>query len=374
MPPSGNNPLSANSATPRLDELKPIVWTLVPFWIEGADLKSDSYDLGAYKVELSATFHALNLRWILQVIVHSNLDAIIAQIRECAATQPTLVFNLCDGYDDVGNPGLSVVRALEASGLPFTGSSSRYYEISSSKLEMKKLFCQAGVPTAAWEIMAQAGPVQGLCERLGVPLMVKPSESCASFGIGLKSVIYTDEQAAARRDEMRVGEMGKVFANDTIFAEHFIDGPEYTILIFGYWDSPGKIWALPPAERVFDSSIPEKERFLSYDRYWAYYKEETPPEGGRPFYSYQPVSKELAETIFELAKRAYIAVEGFGYGRVDFRFNRRTGEYQVLEVNANCGLSGDAETSCGSILNMAGQGFPQLVGQILEQALVRAAR
>lgn len=374
MLPSGNNPHSGKRPTSRLHELNPIVWTLVPFWIEGADLKSDSYDLGGYKVELASTFQELNLRWILQVIVHSNIDAIIAQIRECSATQPTLVFNLCDGYDDVGNPGLSVVRALEASGLPFTGSSSSYYEISSSKLVMKDLFLKAGVPTAAWEMLPFAGPIQGLCERLGTPLMVKPSESCASFGIGLKSVIYTDEQAACRRDELRTGEMGKVFANDTIFAETFIDGPEYTVLIFGYWDSPEAIWALPPAERVFDFSIPEKERFLSYDRYWGYYKEESPPAGGRPFYAYRSVPPEIADKLFELAKRAYIAVEGFGYGRVDFRLNRRTGEYQTLEVNANCGLSGDAETSCGSILNMAGQSFSQLVAKILEQALVRAGQ
>jgi D-alanine-D-alanine ligase len=347
---------------------------LVPFWIEGTNLKSDSYDLGAYKVELAATFHELNLRWILQIVVHSNIDAIIAQIRECAASRPTLVFNLCDGYDDVGTPGLSVVRALESSGLTFTGSSSRYYEISSSKLAMKALFVEAGVPTASWEILPGNGSIHGLCKRLGTPLIVKPSASSASFGIGLKSVIHTDQQAILRFHELRQGELGKMFANDIIFAERFIEGPEYTILIFGYWDSPDDIWALPPAQRAFDSSIPENERFLSYDRYWAFYKEETPPADGRPFYVYQPAPPEVAGILFDLAKRAYIAVEGFGYGRVDFRFNRGTGEYQVLEVNANCGLSGDAETSCGSILNMANQGFPQLVAQILDQALVRAGQ
>jgi hypothetical protein len=43
-------------------------------------------------------------------------------------------------------------------------------------------------------------------------------------------------------------------------------------------------------------------------------------------------------------------------------------------VNANCGLSGDAETSCGSILEMAGMRFPQLVEKILDQALARARK
>jgi D-alanine-D-alanine ligase len=373
MPLSGNNPPFTNDGK-TLHELQPIIWTLVPFFIEGGTLKSDSYDLWPYKVELASVFQELNLRWIQQVVVHAAIDNVVAQILECAKTQPTLVFNLCDGYDEVGTPGLSVVKALEAAGLPFTGADVRYYETSCSKLEMKRLFRQAGVPTAVWEPLPNEGPLTGLCERLGKPLFIKPSASSASMGIGLKSVITTDEDAARRRDDLRKGELGKLFANDIIFAEDFIDGPEFTILIGGYWDDPDNIWTLPPAERIFDSSIPESERFLSYDRYWGYYKEETPPEGGRPFYGYRAAPPEQARILFDIAKRAYVATWGYSYGRVDIRFNRRQNEYQVLEVNANCGLSGDAETSCGSILEMAGQGFPQLVQKILEQALARARR
>jgi D-alanine-D-alanine ligase len=357
-----------------LTELNPVIWTLVPFWIEGATLKSDSYDLGPYKVELAEVFQELGLKWILQIVVHANIDNIVAQIVECAKTRPTLVFNLCDGYDEVGTPGLSVVKALEAAGLPFTGADVRYYEASSSKLEMKRLFREAGVPTATWEELPDKVPLTGLCERLGQPLFIKPSGSSASYGIGLKSVVRSDEDAAQRRDELRQGDFGRLFANDIIFAEDFIDGPEFTVLMGGYWDDPGNIWTLPPAQRIFDSSIPESERFLSYDRYWGYYKEETPPEGGRPFYAYQAAPAELAETLIDIAKRAYIATWGYSYGRVDIRFNRAKNEYQVLEVNANCGLSGDAETSCGSILEMAGQRFPQLVQKILEQALDRARK
>jgi D-alanine-D-alanine ligase len=218
------------------------------------------------------------------------------------------------------------------------------------------------------------GPLTGLFDRLGAPLFIKPSASSASYGIGLKSVVNNDEEATARRDELKQGEFGKLFANDIIYAEDFIDGPEFTVLMGGYWDDPEGIWTLPPAERIFDTSIPESERFLSYDRYWGYYKEETPPEGGRPFYGYRAAPPDQATMLFDIAKRAYIATWGYSYGRVDIRFNKKKNEYQVLEVNANCGLSGDAETSCGSILEMAGMRFPQLVEKILEQALARARK
>jgi D-alanine-D-alanine ligase len=373
MPPSGNNPqFTSNGAL--LKQIMPVIWTLVPFWIEGATLKSDSYDLGAYKVELAGVFQELNLQWILQIVVPATIDPIVAQIVECAKTRPTLVFNLCDGYEEVGTPGVSVVKALEAAKLPFTGADVRYYETSSSKLEMKELFRKAAVPTAVWEALPDDGPLTGLCERLGEPLFIKPSASSASFGIGLKSVVHSDQEAAQRRDELKKGEHAHLFAKDIIYAEDFIDGAEFTVLMGGYWDDPDNIWTLPPAERIFDQSIPESERFLSYDRYWGYYKEETPPEDGRPFYGYRAAPPEQARILFDIAKRAYIATWGYSYGRVDIRFNKKRNEYQVLEVNANCGLSGDAETSCGSILEMAGQRFPQLVEKLLEQALARATQ
>jgi D-alanine-D-alanine ligase len=373
MPPFGNNPPFISNGQ-LLNQQHPVIWTLVPYWVEGVTLKSDSYDLGPYKIELAEVFQELNLPWILQVVLPSTTASVIAQIVECAKTRPTLVFNLCDGYDEVGTPGLSVVKALEAEDLLFTGADVRYYETTCSKIEMKQLFQKSAVPTAVWEALPDHGPLTGLCERLGQPLFIKPSASSASYGIGLKSVVRNDEEATARRDELKQGEFGKLFANDIIYAEDFVDGPEFTVLLGGYWDDPDAIWTLPPAERIFDVSIPESERFLSYDRYWGYYKEESPPEGGRPFYSYRPAPLEQAKILFDIAKRAYIATWGYSYGRVDIRFNKRTNEYQVLEVNANCGLSGDAETSCGSILEMAGQRFPQLVEKILEQALARVRK
>jgi D-alanine-D-alanine ligase len=373
MPPSGNNPPFTNSGA-LLKQQRPVVWTLLPYWIEAGTLKGESYDVSAYKVELSDAFYELNLPWICQIVLHSTIPGVVSQILECARTRPTLVFNLCDGYDEVGTPGLSVVKALEAANLPFSGAGVLYYETSSSKIEMKELFRKAGVPTAAWEALPDNGPLTGLCERLGKPLFVKPSASSASFGISLKSVVHSDEEAAARRDELKHGEHAKLFEKDIIFAEDFIDGPEFTVLMGGYWDDPDNIWTLPPAERIFDSSIPESERFLSYDRYWGYYKEEAPPEGGRAFYAYRAAPPREARILFDLAKRAYVATWGYSYGRVDIRFNKKKNEYQVLEVNANCGLSGDAETSCGSILEMAGQRFPQLVEKILEQALARASK
>jgi len=67
--------------------------------------------------------------------------------------------------------------------------------------------------------------------------------------------------------------------------------------------------------------------------------------------------------------QAYKAVHGRGYGRVDLRRDRKTGEFQVLEVNAQCGLSEDElYTSIGAILRFAKIPYHRAVRAILQAA------
>jgi tRNA pseudouridine55 synthase len=74
------------------------------------------------------------------------------------------------------------------------------------------------------------------------------------------------------------------------------------------------------------------------------------------------------ERLEELAKRAYCAVEGTSYGRVDIRKDCPEGELYVLEVNANPGISGDEEVvSVGRMLALAGMTFADLLGRIIGQ-------
>ena len=304
-------------------------------------------------------------------MVHGSIEDTVAQLHLSAQRRPTVVFNFCDGLDRDGVPGLSVVKALEEAGLPFTGSDSQFYRISTNKLRMKDLFRAHGVETAPWAVLPRTGPVEGVCRRLGTPLLVKPDVSFASCGISLKSKVATDAEITARRDELQQGELGEMFAGEDIFAERYLAGDEYTVFVGGYWDSPNQLWTMPPARRTFAESIPPEERFLTYDRYWGYYKEESMPSRGEPFYRYELVNGKLREELVGLANRAYCAVRGYGYARVDIRRDTANGNLSVLEANANCGLSGDDQTSTGSILQLMGNSYADLVLRILIQTLNR---
>ena len=62
-----------------------------------------------------------------------------------------LVLNLCDGDEINGTPGVSVIHELEKCKLVYTGSDAHYYNITTSKIPMKKAFDEAGVSNAKWE-------------------------------------------------------------------------------------------------------------------------------------------------------------------------------------------------------------------------------
>jgi D-alanine-D-alanine ligase len=110
---------------------------------------------------------------------------------------------------------------------------------------------------------------------------------------------------------------------------------------------------------------------LSYDRYWSEYREESRLPEGEPFYRFGQAPAHLCDRLADLAVRAFKAVGGQGYGRVDLRLEEQANELYVLEVNANCGISGDKETSVGEILLQSDIPATRLVSEIFRDAYDR---
>jgi D-alanine-D-alanine ligase len=155
-----------------------------------------------------------------------------------------------------------------------------------------------------------------------------------------------------------------------VLAEKFIDGPEFTTLIVGNGTTAKDCKIYLPVERVFNKSLPPHERFLSFDRLWEMYEDETPINNEEDFYNYRTPDSMLIKNICKISFDAYKAVRGKGYGRIDIRMDRNTGKMYVLEVNAQCGLSDDENfTSIGAILRLSGNSFGSLIATIMRNAL-----
>jgi D-alanine-D-alanine ligase len=351
------------------------VWVLAPHLKTNDNHIDFYYDFTQSIAEYDKVFRALGLDWKWQPVTMEDFTEIINTIADemdAGAVTP-VVFNLCDGDEINGTPGISVIRHLEESGLIYTGADEHFYRITTSKIPMKKAFDQSGVPTPKWKAIYKKDISKAkILEQLGAPVIVKPAVSGGSMGVGIRNVVHDQNELTRLVNEMFEGYRGWNLTADGLLAESFIAGPEYTVLISGSFDNPEEAKIYNPVERVFHPSVPTEERFLSFDRLWEIYEEETPMPGDAEFYTYALPEASRIEAIKKISWDAYVATKGYGYTRVDVRMDQNSGQLYVLEVNAQCGLSEDEDyTSIGAILRLSDCTFTTLIAEIIADAIRR---
>ncbi|KAG0270343.1 hypothetical protein DFQ27_008358 [Actinomortierella ambigua] len=388
-----------------------------------------------------------------------------------------VVFQLCDGTELDGYPGLSVVRLLEKHGIPFTGADSGFYRISNSKPVLKRVLQAANVNTSTFQEFLTAPKdtleLEPLIAAIGFPMIVKPSISYASLNITMASVVHSREQLLeqikvsldrAVQDNKDAGSAlaalslspasaaapgvttisdatltpntgaspdhpsmppspGSVLSTDlatdddfslssstttaaaahhhqqqhhqhhlhyrqqpqlqpepqrqskeeevpSVFVEKFLAGREFTALLVG--DEDWGVRVYPVAERAFDPKLGRYERLLAFDQYWDGYDLQG-GQGNEDFCRYEYARETWQPALQQIAKNAYLALHGNGYGRVDIRTTEMdVCDPVVLEVNANCGLSFEKDSSSmANILLMAQIDPPGFVHDLIEHALHR---
>lgn len=355
--------------------LKPYtIWVLAPK-IESEDPNIQYYyDFTQSIKEYTKVFEELKAEWKWQPVTMNDFKEVIRGIAASSNGKTPLILNLCDGDEINGAPGVSVIHELEKHGLIYTGSDAHFYTITTSKIPMKKAFDKAGVATAGWRVITdKPGSVKGITKRVGTPLIIKPAVSGGSMGVSVKNVVQTEQELKQRVEEIYKGYRGWNLLADGLFVEQYIAGPEYTTFITGSANDPDHCIVYEPVKRVFHESLPETEKFLSFDRLWEIYEEEKPmPENGN-FYEYAAAEPELVPALKKLSLDAYRSCGGKGYTRIDIRQDSNTGKLYMLEVNAQCGLSEDENyTSIGAILKASKISFTEVITEILRDALRRS--
>jgi len=347
------------------------MWVLVPHLETDDPNLKYYYDFSQSLKEYTQVFTELKAQWQWQPITMQTIGETISDIKKQSNGRLPLVINLCDGDEINGTPGISVIHELEKQQLAYTGSDAFFYNITTSKFPMKEAFDKANVPTPQWAVIdGDEEAIKSICHKIGTPLIIKPAISGGSMGVSVKNVVQTEEELLNRVKELNSGYRGWQLTTGGLLAEAFIKGPEYTSLIVGSSDRPNDCIVYEPVERVFHASLPETEKFLSFDRLWEIYEDESPMPNNENFYEYIPVKEPLASAIKDISLKAYCAVGGKGYGRLDIRMDAATGKLYVLEVNAQCGLSDDEDyTSIGAILRVSNKTFTQLVSEIIKEGL-----
>ena len=344
------------------------IWVLFPAIETDDENLQYYYDFSTAVDEYTRAFQTLGCDWNYRYVLINTIETILDDIKQSSIQTP-LIINLCDGDETNGVPGISVIRELEKRQMIFTGADEFFFDITTSKIPMKRAFDEARVPTAAWEVVDEQTN-KDLFTRLGFPLIVKPAVSGGSMGLTVRNVVSTGDELRECLNELHTGYRGWNLEGGGILAEKFIAGREFTTFIVGRGDT---IHFYKPAERIFHHSLPENERFLSFDRLWETYETEDAMPGDGFVYHYAEPEEDLYEELKELSIAAYNAVGGCGYARLDIRQDSSSKKLFVLEVNAQCGLSEDENyTSIGAILRFTNESFATLTERIMEDALLRA--
>lgn len=225
----------------------------------------------------------------------------------------------------------SMQGALQALGVPYTGSGVLGSALAMDKLRSKQLWQGIGLPTAGFVTLTADSDWQGVIDRLG-KVFVKPA--CEGSSIGMSSA----DSAAALRDAFEAAG----HYSGGVLAEQYIDGPEYTVAVLG--DR-----ALPSIRLETDNAFYDYEaKYLSDDtRYHC-------PSGLAP--------EEEAE-ISELALWAFRSLGCAVWGRVDL-MRDTDGRFYVLEVNTIPGMTSHSLVPMAAAA--AGMDVPALVERIVE--------
>jgi len=224
--------------------------------------------------------------------------------------------------------------ALERIGLPYTGSGVLGSAIGMDKYRTKLLWAGAGIPTADFVLLHDELDLPA-AERLGFPLMIKPSQEGSSIGMakvddaaGLADAWH----AAARYDRI-------------VLAERWLPGDEFTCAIL-----QGEALPLIRLETPNSFYDYEAKYFSDSTRYHC-------PCG-------LPAQREAE--LMQLCVRAFDLVGASGWGRVDFMLDA-DGEPKLLEVNTVPGMTDHSLVPMAA--KAAGVDFDALCLRILATSL-----
>jgi D-alanine-D-alanine ligase len=243
------------------------------------------------------------------------------------------IFNALHGT--FGEDG-AVQAILDRTGIPYTGEGVEGSRAAFDKIESKKRFVDAVVPTAPYVTLRKGEKLE-----LGAPLVVKVP--CQGSSVGIYIVKESRELDAA---------LEKAFSQtDTILVEKFIAGRELTVGVLGEV-------ALPIIE------IRPKGGFYSYENKYTWTNQGGAAEHECP----ARLEKEETKRVQEAALAAHRALNLQVYSRVDVILDENR-QPQVLEVNT---IPGMTETSLlPEAAAAAGISMPKLCEKILQLSLER---
>jgi D-alanine-D-alanine ligase len=263
------------------------------------------------------------------------VDGIPALLDALRAGHFARVFNILHGRG--GEDGM-LQGALQALGVPFTGSGVLGSALTMDKVRTKEVWIAKGLPTPRFRAYRKGDDIAAVIGELGYPVIVKPSHEGSSVGI---TRVHGDADLPAAI------ELASRYDGELVI-EQLIVGDEFTVGIL-HGEALPSIHIVPKGE--------------FYDYHAKYVAEDTQ-------YLCPGLEGAAEDEMRALALVAFGAAGASGWGRVDV-MRDRDGRNWLLEVNTTPGMT--SHSLVPKAARAVGIEFPELCWRILETSIGDAA-
>lgn len=262
-----------------------------------------------------------------------ELDGVRAVLDAASHGRIDRVFNVLHGRGGEDGCLQSVLAALD---VPVTGSGLLASALAMDKLQTKRIWRSVGLPTPDWRVAASTQDAPAIVDAIGLPLFVKPVREGSS--VGMSRVDDGADLADAIHSALE--------HDSRALVERLVDGPEYTASVL-----EGRILPLIRIETPHD--------FYDYDAKYA--------ANDTQYHCPCGLDAETEQRFAELSRRAFEALGGSGWGRVDFLLDR-AGDPWLLEANTVPGMTDHSLMPMAA--RAAGLDFDTLVARVLATTAV----
>ncbi len=233
----------------------------------------------------------------------------------------------------------SVQGLLEWLDLPYVGSDVLASAVCMDKLTLKRLFAEHGVPQVEFTAV-EGNDWWGRCEKLGLPLWVKPSRMGSS--VGITRVTDLAELDAAVELALR--------HDPRVIVEASAAGREVECSVLGNAEPQASL----PGEIVAHATWYDFEAKYT--------------EGGMELRVPAPIGDEALQRVRDLAVSVFALAGCSGLARCDF-FVEPDGAVLVNEINT---MPGFTDTSVyAKLFEATGIAYAELCGRLVELAVER---
>jgi len=239
---------------------------------------------------------------------------------------------------------------LEFLRIPYAGCGVLASAICMDKSFTRSVFKEHNIPQVKYHRIDQhqweadrTSVLKKVAQNYSFPCFIKPANMGSS--VGVSKVDGQQQLESAIEEAFRY--------DDHILCEEGVDAREVEIAITGNY---------PSYETSITGEITPNHKFYSYEAKYL-------DANGATLAIPANISPELQSKVSEIAKKAFSAVNGDGFARIDFFIDRKSGELYLNEINT---LPGFTPISMFPMLwDRSGTPAPQLIKRIIALGVER---